>query len=862
MRTGLPIRRAVLSGLVSVWAAVSADLAFGAAVDTSVEQGPGGPEHRYGLRAARRVDEQTVKLVFGPSFVGKVGTQAVTYRIVSATDQDYTGGLHPLSVRHSSAPDATPPPGWAGKTYLRHTVELKLPQPLKKEHRYWVQALGANKQPVTGGRAALWLEALADAAEQAAASDNALGVRRLELVAPTVVQITVGDGFDVARFDGHPEIVVLTCDTDPAFKAGRKAVRVGRRTRGDCYYTDGWPYGFYLLHELFAVFDQPLKQGCKYALDLNAAAPLTCGETKAELKVDDRATVNPALKVNQIGYLPSALARYAYLGAWMGSLGALDYAPWAPAFEVRDAESHKVALSGAAKLRHTHGEKTETVYKGDLSGEDVYEMDLSALQQEGRYYVAVPGMGRSFEFRVGNDVYAQPFRVMMNGVLHQRCGIEIKGPYSAHYRAACHRRMTELTDLQHGSEKDAWQNLPKHVTDPKKYDLYGGHHDAGDYNPRSHLDVAEMAFFAYEVKPRAFADGQLSIPEAHNGIPDILDEGRWALDLWVRLQDEDGGVRNGTESDGDPDQVTLAESDTKRDFAFAKDATGSFRFAACAAQAAVIWGQSGKQADADDFLKRAVKAWDWALGKDGEKFPDEVVRAAIQLYRATGDKKYLDAFHKHSVFNRLPNAQLEEYQKHDQRDASFYYAFCSRPVDAALKEKIVNAFKQRVDYWVRWADTTAYRYMRSPYAPNSWGTGCHPKWLVDAIQGYVLLKDPAYLKWITLTCDFALGCHPMNRVFSTRLGQRCISGPLHMFSRYSPNGPIAGIQCEGPSKEEGGKKASASMTSWIGAMLYPAGPWPELHTYTDIVMSPGMNEGVVSDQIRSAVAYAFLLPER
>jgi len=835
------------------------------------QQGPGGPEHRYGLRVARRVDEQMIALVFGPSFIEKVGAQCGTYRIVSATDQAYRGGLRPLAVKHSGGPDAAPPQGWAGKTYLRHSVELKLPQPLKKEHRYWVQALGMNSQPVTGGRAAAWIEELDDAAMQQAAADNALGVRRLELLAPVVVQITVGDGLDTSRFDGHPEAIVLTCPDDPDFKAGAKAISVGRRSRGDCFYTDGWPYGFYLLHELFAVFAQPLKQGHTYTLELNASAPLTCGKAKAELLVDDRKTINPALKVNQLGYLPSAPAKFAYLGAWLGSLEALDYWTWAKEFQVRDAASHEVVLSGAPKLRHKHGEKSETVYKEDLSGEDVYEMDLSALQREGRYYVTLAGLGRSFEFRVANDVYAQPFRVMMNGVLHQRCGIEIKAPYSIHYRPACHRAMTELTDLPHGSEQDAFQNLPKHVTGAQTLDLYGGHHDAGDYNPRSHLDVAEMAFMAYEVKPAAFSDGQLNIPEAHNGIPDILDEGRWALDLWVRLQDEDGGVRNGTESNGDPDQITLAELDTKRDFAFAKDAPGSLRFAACAAQAALIWGQLGRQADAQEFLKRAVKAWDWALAHaphpslspEGRGWGegDAVALAAIQLYRATGDNKYLEAFHAHSVFRRLPNAQLDEWKKYDQRDASFYYAFCTRPVDAALKDRILVAYRQRLDLWVRSAETTAYRYLRSPYAPNTWGTGCHPKWLVDAIQGFVLLKDPAYLKWIPLTCDFALGCHPMNRVFTTRLGQRCISAPLHIFSRYCPDGPIAGIQCEGPSKQEGGKKASSNMSSWIGAMLYPAGPWPELQTYTDIGMCPGMNEGVVSDQIKTAFAYAFLLPE-
>jgi hypothetical protein len=817
---------------------------------------------RYGLRAARRIDPRTIRLSFGPSFVPAIGAQAATYRIVSPDDPAFQPGIRPVAARDRTAPDDTPPAGWMGKRYQRHAVELALPRPMQDGRRYWVQVLGVKGQPATGGRAALWIQEMDDATEQCAASESSLGVRALELLAPVVVQLTVGDSFDAARFDGHPETIVLRSDDDADYRGGRKATRVGRRSRGDCFYPDGWPYGYFLEHELFAVFDVPLKQGKTYTLDLNAAAPLTGGAPRASLRVVDRTTINPAIKVNQVGYLPGAAAKYAYLGAWMGSLGALDYGPWARAFEVRDAASDQPVLEGSCRLRHRAGEKTETVYHADLSMEDVYQMDLSGLTREGSYYLAVPGMGRSLPFRVARDAYVEPFRVMMNGVLHQRCGIEMKLPSSPHFRPACHRNRTELTDLVQGSSPDPSRDLPKHVTGDQKRDLYGGHHDAGDYNPRSHLDVAEVSFMAYEIRPRVFYDGQLRIPEAGNGIPDILDEGRWALDLWTRLQDEDGGVRNGTESDGDPDMITPAADDPKRDFAFAKDAAGSLRFAACAAQASLIWGGLKRDPDARSMLQRAVRAWDWAARHGAEQKPDALALAAIQLYRATGESKYVEAFRKHSVFTRRPDAELEEYQRYDQRDASFYYAFCARPVDPLLKERVVAAFRRKLDLWVRWAETTAYRYMRSPYAPNTWGTGAHPKWVLDAIQGYVLLKDPRYLEWIHLTCDFALGCHPMNRVFTAGLGQRSIAAPLHMDSRYTPDGPIAGIQCQGPSPRVGGSPAGRSMGSWIDAMLFPRGAWPELQTYTDVGMCPEMNEGLVSDQIRTAAAYAFLLPER
>src|SRR4029079_9390346 len=117
------------------------------------------------------------------------------------------------------------------------------------------------------------------------------------------------------------------------------------------------------------------------------------------------AAINPALKVNQIGYLPEAPAKYAYLGVWMGSLGAFDFSTVAKKFEFRDATTHAVAFSGECKLRHKSGVKNEGAYKEDLSFEDVYELDFSALKNEGNYYVCVPGAGRSFTFKVAKDVY-------------------------------------------------------------------------------------------------------------------------------------------------------------------------------------------------------------------------------------------------------------------------------------------------------------------------------------------------------------------------------------------------------------------------------------------------------------------------
>ena len=84
--------------------------------------------------------------------------------------------------------------------------------------------------------------------------------------------------------------------------------------------------------------------------------------------------------------------------------------------------------------------------------------------------------------------------------------------------------------------------------------------------------------------PRKFYDGQLNIPENHNGLPDILDEAFWALRLWVGLQDADGGVYHGTESAGDPNFIETVELDPTGDYAYAKDEAASFWYAGATAR--------------------------------------------------------------------------------------------------------------------------------------------------------------------------------------------------------------------------------------------------------------------------------------
>lgn len=49
------------------------------------------------------------------------------------------------------------------------------------------------------------------------------------------------------------------------------------------------------------------------------------------------------------------------------------------------------------------------------------------------------------------------------------------------------------------------------------------------------------------------------------------------------------------------------------------------------------------------------------------------------------------------------------------------------------------------------------------------------------------------------------------------------------------------------------------MGNWPAASLWPPGPWPDLYIWAEDA-SPGLNEGIVDNQAKVALAYALFLP--
>ncbi len=831
-----------------------------------------GVEHNAGLRAAEKINSKSIRLYIGPGFGDyKFTDQFPAFQVVSATDKDFQKGIAAESVTiDTQESDAYYPAGYAGPKFERYFLTMNLPEdkPMKNGHRYWVRIVSTSI--LAKNHAGSYIYPSGQVPEDSLKMEY--GLREYYVLAPNILHLMTGPGIDLNNIK---EITISSSD-DSAFKSGVKPKQVGRRSNLDFYIPRGWPWRFHQRHELFLMLPEDMKEGKTYTIDLNGSQPVTIGKAKVEFKFNSKESQNMGIKVNQYGYLPDA-KKIAYLGMWMGDANAADFSE-ADKFEVCNAKTGQTVFKGVVKLKSKATYKLEngkqmpdpekvkgpeTVYKQDLSYEDVYEMDFSSLKTPGEYFVSVPGYGRSFSFNIDKDIYKQPYIIIMNGLFHQRCGIELKEPYTKHYRAECHRNNTEYSTApitqRHGKE------LVKYELDGKKHDLYGGHHDAGDWNPRSHIEVAEILYLLYELNPKAFYDGQNNIPEQNNGIPDILDEAWWALDLFNRLQDDDGGVHCKIESNGDPLPFDMAETDRLREFAFRKEPGMTYRYAALAAQTSILYKRLGRSSKSAEMLKRAEKAWSWAEKNGGEKEKNYNVFAAAMLFRATSDKKYDDAFRKYTIYKDTPSAHPFEYNKHDQLYGSFYYAMNPK-ADPALRESIVSSFENLFKDWERAAETTNYRYMRSPYSPNTWGTGGIPKYGALPVMTMFLSKDPSVKQsakqWMLFSNDFSLGCHPMNMAFTVGLGQRHVTSAWHHSQIHSPEGIIHGLQSEAAGgRFVSGEKGGSSMGKWPGMSMYPAGAWPDLYKYSENA-SPGMNEGVTPNMAETVLSYGFFLPEQ
>lgn len=558
-----------------------------------------------------------------------------------------------------------------------------------------------------------------------------------------------------------------------------------------------------LVHFAYLRLNRPLENGEKLAVS-------TAAGEKAELLYDDEKTLSRAIKVNQVGYLPDAGMKYAYLGMWLGTLGELPVKQFeGKPFHVRNAADGRIVFSGKVRLRAPEQFVKRDGYQMKLNGETVMELDFSDFKQPGEYFIQVPGVGRSWTFEIGNNAVGRAFYVQMRGLFHQRSGIAKTRQYTQwNFDKPDHvgswRGGFSPYERQYGTGKAGcitnsagkkvkirhFEVVADTKTEEKLPDVYGGWWDAGDFDRRTfHFAIVNDLLSVYQLFPEKFTDGQLDIPESGNGIPDIVDEAAWGVEVWRRAQNREGGVGCWLEATSHPWNHD-PETDTQRYYLALPTRESTLEYCAHAARLARAYRACGQAALSEKFAESATRAWDYALNEKNrivKKFrnkklgeltytePDSLpepllFKAALNMFLLTGDKKY-DAFLTDKAFNAALRFVGENLNPHflsellEEKQPYFMYSSRYRVF-----------IRKKADEFLKSQNELAYRNINFPlkspwFTFLGWGKALPLRWGAFQILAWQVTGQEKYRSSALLLSDWMLGANPMGRTFTTGLGK-------------------------------------------------------------------------------------------
>ena len=336
------------------------------------------------------------------------------------------------------------------------------------------------------------------------------------------------------------------------------------------------------------------------------------------------------IRLNSLGFLP-ARSKKATIAAECS------------AFAVKRVADGSVVYSGTA---------TGPRHQDDVD-QDVWIADFSQVRDSGRYYLDVPGVGRSVDFRVGAKVYDFAYFTAMRGFYLWRCGCAVEGTHDGirYAHPACH--MNDGYEDYLGREGN-------------KRDGTGGWHDAGDYGKytvNAGITVGCL-FLAWDHFQDQLKGKSLDLPDTTPGYPDFLKELKWETDWLLKMPYPDGsGKVSHKLTRVNFSGFVMPEDDDEKRYFTPWSSAATADFVAVMAMAARYF-QPYDAEYAKTCLEAARKSYaflkanpeaerfrqgDFRTGGYQTQDADDRLWAAAEMWETTGEAQYLDDFEKQAV---------------------------------------------------------------------------------------------------------------------------------------------------------------------------------------------------------------------
>jgi endoglucanase len=560
----------------------------------------------------------------------------------------------------------------------------------------------------------------------------------------------------------------------------------------------------------------------------------------------------PKVRVNQVGYLP-AFPKIATVAT--SAEGPLEWK----------------LVDGHGKVRATG--KTTPFGEDRSSGERVQEIDFSSFVTAGEGYKLRVGSDESVPFAIGADVYRRLKYDALSFFYLQRSGIDIKMPYAG----------TRAYERPAGHVGDKKVPCAPEAKCSYSLDVSGGWYDAGDHGKyvvnggfavwmlqNEYETLSRMGTTAGE-----FADGKMKIPESRNGRPDLLDEARWGLDVFLRMQVPAGQPMAGMvhqKIHGEKWSAipTAPDKDDIKRYLRPVSTAATLNLAGAAAQAARLWKKldpafaarcltAAEAAFAAAKKNPAVRAEHQVEGGgiygDGDT-DDELYWAATELYITTGKPAYKDEMLRSRY--HAPKAGVAAMAGNVNWDHLAPLAKISllvAPNDLG-EAGIAEQRAQIVAAADRFLDIIAKRGYRVPITSDGvyvWGSN---GWVLDSAvvlgAAYYATKDPKYAGGAIDCMDYILGRNPLAFSYVSGYGTYAMRNPHHRVWAHQKDPRLP----EAPPGAVSGGPNSALQDPYIRKL--GMGSCPPQTCYVDNIESYSTNEVAINWNASLAWAAAFL----
>jgi hypothetical protein len=631
---------------------------------------------------------------------------------------------------------------------------------------------------------------------------------------------------------------------------GKSPIAVHRKSK--IWNTDA-AFNFKLDHWIFLKLPVSLKEGQTYTLKI--ASETETDVVEKQITFDITHCMSEAIHVNINGYTPKSTVKSADLYLWLGDGGQRDY----KSFEGKKVWIFNVDTKNKQEVGKVRFWKSaasqDEAEKRNLTGSDVWNVDFTGFSTPGKYRLVVEGVGCSMDFEIKDDIYFEPYKTSVRGYYYMRVGEDRKDLTPVPRRPLFIPEVDPvgftvyLTDLQpwHPDWKkhrgDIWDEphfkpalesmfwkhrLPGNPTNPN---AYGGRSDALDWDRHlAHVSDIYDLLLPFFLSNGKLSDDNLQIGESGNGIPDIIDEARNEVDMWLRLRDGDAYCHGLTNPSKEHTVMFQAGATT----------IAAWANAANCAIIAECFRISGHKELQGYYTAEAIKAFEFAGNQpnlqldDKQEIGDCAMRgrdfkqmAAAFLYNVTGDRKWEDILYSESVVkdaNSKIDNKMDWYQIWGT--AAYLHTTRERNYPELYKNMKLSVINQAKDHNIKYMDL---RPSRRSSNNNYWQTPHNLQLVILAHFATADAKEKKlFEKSMFLEADCGLGRNPTNTVEMTGLGQRNIEN-CYTTGRNDGTPGLHPGHTPYNNLDSWGKGHNGGNPPWLTEKCYPewkSGGWP------------------------------------